>query len=161
MNITKYDPFRDFRFLHNEINRLFADVNPNTGRTEMVQGSWFPNVDIYEDKDRLILEADLPGLTRENFELSVENNVLTLRGERKLESTTNGENYHRVERSYGAFSRQFSLPPTITAEGATADFENGVLRVSLAKREETKARKIEVGGVDAGQEKAIGTSSSS
>ena len=147
MNIVKYDPFRELRSLQDEMTRLFTGVMPASGnREEMAHGSWIPSVDIYEDKERLILEADLPGMTRDDFELSVENNVITLRGERKFEKKTDGENYHRVERSYGAFTRSFTLPQTVTADGATADFENGILRVSLPKREETKARKIEITG---------------
>lgn len=146
MNMMKYDPFRELRGLHDEMNRLFSGVTPD--RNEFARGAWSPNVDIFEDKDRLIVEAELPGMKREDFEVSVENNVLTLKGERKFEKKTEGDNYHRVERSYGSFTRQFTLPQTITAEGATADFENGVLRVALPKREETKARKIEITGSD-------------
>jgi HSP20 family protein len=116
----------------------------------MTHGAWAPSVDIYEDKDRLILEAELPGMNREDFEISVENNIITLRGERKFEKKTEGDNYHRVERSYGSFLRSFTLPQTVTADGATADFDNGVLRVSLPKREETKARKIEISGTGTG-----------
>jgi HSP20 family protein len=85
-------------------------------------------------------------MNREDFEISAENNVLTLKGERKFEKNTEGDNYHRIERSYGAFTRQFTLPQTVTPDGATADFENGVLRIALPKREETKARKIEITG---------------
>lgn len=147
MNIVKYDPFRELRSLQDEMTRLFTGVMPASGnREEMTHGAWAPSVDIYEDKDRLILEAELPGMSREDFEISVENNVITLRGERKFEKKTEGDNYHRVERSYGSFTRSFTLPQTVTADGATADFDNGVLRVSLPKREETKARRIEIGG---------------
>src|SRR5690606_8911621 len=147
MNVIKYDPFRELRGLHDEMNRLFTGMGPaNFERGEFAKGAWSPRVDIYEDKDRLIVEAELPGMSRDDFEISVENNVLTLRGERKFEKKTEGDNYHRVERSYGSFTRQFTLPQTITAEGANADFENGVLRIALPKREETKARKIEVTG---------------
>lgn len=144
MNVIKYDPFRELRGLHDEMNRLFSSALPD--RVEFARGAWSPSVDIFEDQDRLIVEAELPGLNREDFEVSVENNVLTLKGERKFEKKTEGDNYHRVERSYGSFTRQFTLPQTVTADGATADFENGVLRVSLPKREETKARKIEITG---------------
>lgn len=152
MNVVKYDPFRELRGLQDEMTRLFTGVMPaQFNREEMTHGAWAPNVDIYEDKERLFLEAELPGMNREDFEISVENNVLTLRGERKFEKKTEGDNYHRVERSYGSFTRSFTLPQTVTAEGATADFENGVLRVSLPKREETKARKIEI---SAGGERA-------
>ena len=109
-----------------------------------------PSVDIYENKDQIVLEAELPGMKQEDFDLSVENNVITLRGERKFEKTEESDNYHRVERSYGAFTRSFTLPQTVSAEGATAEYSNGVLRVTLPKREETKARRIEIKGMDAG-----------
>jgi HSP20 family protein len=124
----------------------------------MAHGAWAPSVDIYEDKEKLILEAELPGMNRDDFDISVENNVLTLKGERKFEKKTEGDNYHRIERSYGSFTRSFTLPQTVTAEGATADFENGVLRVSLPKREETKAKKIEITGGSA-EPKTIDTES--
>jgi len=147
MNIVKYDPFRELRSLQDEMTQLFTGVMPSRfNREEMTRGSWAPSVDIFEDKDRLILEAELPGMNREDFEISVENNVITLSGERKFEKKTEGDNYHRVERSYGSFTRSFTLPQTVTADGATADFDNGVLRVSLPKREETKARRIEITG---------------
>ena len=155
MNVVKYDPFRELRSLQDEMTRLFSGVMPaQFNREEMTHGAWAPSVDIYEDKDRLILEAELPGMKRDDFEISVENNVITLRGERKFEKKTDGDNYHRVERSYGSFTRSFTLPQTVTAEGATADFEDGVLRVSLPKRAETKARKIEITGAGA-ETKAI------
>ncbi len=161
MSIVKYDPFRDLRNLQDEMTRLFTGVRPASFDGEqMTHGSWAPSVDIFEDKERLILEAELPGMNRDDFEISVENNVITLRGERKFEKRTEGDNYHRVERSYGSFTRSFTLPQTVTADGATADFENGVLRVSLPKREETKARKIEITGTGA-EAKAIDTESRS
>ena len=147
MSIVKYDPFRELRSLQDDMTRLFSGVMPSGfNREEMTHGSWAPSVDIFEDKEHLILEAELPGMNREDFEISVENNVITLRGERKFEKKTEGDNYHRVERSYGSFTRSFTLPQTVTADGATADFENGILHVSLPKREETKARRIEVAG---------------
>ena len=151
MSIVKYDPFRELRNLQDEMTRLFTGGRPVLlDRQDTAHGAWAPNVDIYEDKDRLILEAELPGMSRDDFEISVENNVITLRGERKFEKKTEGDNYHRVERAYGSFTRSFTLPQTVTAEGATADFENGVLKVGLPKREETKARKIEISGAGSG-----------
>ena len=147
MNIVKYDPFRELRSLQDDMTRLFTGVAPASwGREEMMSGAWSPSVDIFDDKENLIIEAELPGMKREDFEISIENNILTLRGERKFEKKTEGDNYHRVERSYGSFTRSFTLPNNVTAEGAKADFDNGILRVSLAKREETKARRIEVTG---------------
>lgn len=149
MNIVRYDPFRELRGLHDEMNRLFTGAPTSFSREEMMHGAWNPSVDIYEDKENLVLEAELPGMKRDDFELSIENNVITLKGDRKFEKKAEGDNYHRVERGYGSFTRSFTLPQTVTAEGAQADFTNGVLRVTLPKREETKARKIEITGGDA------------
>lgn len=149
MNVIKYDPFRELRGLQDEMNRIFTGITPVGGnREDMLNGAWSPRVDIFENKDHLVLEAELPGMNREDFELSFENNVLTLKGERKFEKKTDNDNYHRIERAYGSFTRSFTLPQTVTAEGAAAEFKNGVLHVSLPKREETKARKIEITGLD-------------
>lgn len=149
MNIVRYDPFRELHSLQDEMTRLFAGVAPRSGnRDEVSFGAWNPNVDIFEDKDKLVLEAELPGMKRDDFELSVENNVITLKGERRFEKKTNEDNYHRVERSYGSFTRSFTLPQTVSSEGAEAEFKDGILKVTLPKREETKARKIEIKSVD-------------
>ena len=145
MTITRYDPFRDLRNLQEEVNRLFTGNMARSFDEEgIARGAWSPSVDIYENKDQIVLEAELPGMKREDFDVSVENNVITLRGERHFEKKEESDNYHRVERAYGSFTRSFTLPNTVTAEGATADYANGVLRVSLPKREETKARRIEI-----------------
>jgi HSP20 family protein len=156
MTITRYDPFRDLRSLQDEVNRLFTG---NVGRTfddeGIARGSWNPSVDIYENKEQIVLEAELPGMNREDFDLSIENNVVTLRGERRFEKKDDTDNYHRVERAYGSFTRSFTLPNTVTAEGATADYRNGVLRVTIPKREETKARRIEVKGESGEEPKTI------
>lgn len=153
MNIVRYDPFRELRSLQDEMNRLFSGVTPAAGnREEMTHGAWMPNIDIFDENDNLVLEAELPGMKRDDFEISIENNVITLKGERKFENKSEGNNYHRIERAYGSFSRSFTLPQEVTAEGATADFEDGVLRVTLPKREETRARKIEVRGASRGSE---------
>jgi HSP20 family protein len=149
MSIVRYDPFREIRNLQDEVNRLFlASAGHNSGREDMMNGAWIPKVDIFENKESLVLEADLPGMSCDDFELSFENNVLTLRGERKFENKTDKDSYHRIERSYGSFTRSFTLPQTVTAEGAKAEFENGMLLVTLPRREETRARKIEVAGTD-------------
>ncbi len=161
MNIVKYDPFRELRGLQDEMTRLFTGAAPAFSSEDMVHGAWNPSVDIFEEKDNLILEAELPGMKRDDFELSIENNVITLKGERKFEKKSEGENYHRVERSYGSFTRSFTLPQTVTADGAKAEFNDGVLRVTLPKREETKARKIEVTGGGAAGPKTIDTAGKS
>lgn len=148
MNIVRYDPFREIRSLQNEVNRLFSGVTSD--REDFLGGEWLPKVDVFENKDNLVLEAELPGMKRDEFELSFENNVLTLKGERRFVKKNEGDNYHRVERGYGSFARSFTLPQTVTVEGASAEFENGMLHISLPKREETKARKIEVTGLNTG-----------
>jgi HSP20 family protein len=151
MAIVRYDPFRDLRTLQEEVNRLFSTNMTRAFDDEGIgRGAWAPSVDIYENKDQIVLEAELPGMKQEDFDLSIENNVLTLRGERKFEKTDETDNYHRVERSYGAFTRSFTLPHTVSAEGANAEYNNGVLRVTLPKREETKARRIQVSGTGTG-----------
>ena len=151
MTVVRYDPFRDLRTLQEEVNRLFSTNLTRAFDDEGIgRGAWAPSVDIYENKDHIVLEAELPGMKREDFELSVENNVITLRGERQFEKKEDSDNYHRVERSYGSFTRSFTLPQTVSAEGATAEYKNGVLRVTLPKREETKARRIEISGESAG-----------
>ena len=151
MTIVRYDPFRDLRTLQEEVNRLFStNLTQGFGGEGIGRGAWNPSVDIYENKDQIVLEAELPGMKQEDFDLSIENNVITLRGERKFEKTDETDNYHRVERSYGAFTRSFTLPQTVSAEGATAEYNDGVLRVTLPKREETKPRRIQVTGSAAG-----------
>jgi len=161
MAIVRYDPFRDLRTLQEEVNRLFSTNLTRAFPDEGIgRGAWAPSVDIYENKDQIVLEAELPGMNQDDFDLSIENSVITLRGERKFEKTDETDNYHRVERSYGAFTRSFTLPHTVSAEGATAEYSNGVLRVTLPKREETKARRIQVSGTGSGSsQKTIDTTS--
>jgi HSP20 family protein len=108
------------------------------------RGTWVPPVDIYETEGELVLKAELPDLTREDIDVSVENNTLTIRGERKLDNDIKQENFHRVERAYGNFVRTFSLPPTVDTGRIGAEYKNGVLTVKLPMREEAKARTIDV-----------------
>jgi len=149
MSLTKYDPFRELRSLQDEMNRLFMTSVPRGfGQEDLASGGWSPSVDIYETESEIVLEAELPGMNREDFEVSIENNVITLKGERNFEKKDEGDNYHRVERAYGSFSRSFSLPRSVSADSTSADFKNGILRVALPKKEEAKARKIQVTGDD-------------
>ena len=149
MSLVKYDPFRELKSLQDEMNRLFMTSVPRGfGQEDLASGGWSPSVDIFENEGEIVLEAELPGMNREDFEVSIENNVITLKGERHFEKHDEGDNYHRVERAYGSFTRSFSLPRTVSAEGTSADFKNGILRVSLPKKEEARARKIEVSGED-------------
>src|SRR5215831_14186746 len=144
MNLVTYDPFRDLRSLQDEVNRLFSSSFDRTGDNGLTRGAWSPTIDIYENKDEIVVEAELPGLKPENVNVSVENNVLTIHGERKFEKKDDKDNFHRVERSYGSFTRSFTLPPTVSGDTADAVFENGVLRLTLAKREEAKPRRVEI-----------------
>ena len=147
MSIVRYDPFRDLRSLQDEVNRLFStNISRVFGDEGIARGAWNPSVDIYENKDQIIIEAELPGMNREDFDLSFENNTITLRGERRFEKKDESDNYHRVERSYGSFTRSFTLPPTVSGDGIGAEYRNGVLRITLPKREEVKARRIEIQG---------------
>jgi HSP20 family protein len=160
MSIVRYDPFRDLRTLQEEVNRLFSsNLTPSFADEGIGRGAWNPTVDIYENKDQIVLEAELPGMNREDFDLTIENNVITLRGERRFEKKDDADNYHRVERAYGSFTRSFTLPQTISGEGANAEYRNGVLRVTLPKREETKARRIEIGGDADGKGKTVAAKS--
>lgn len=145
MSIIKYDPFRELRGLQDEMNRLFMTNFSRAGdESDLMRGAWSPQVDIFENKNEIVLEAELPGIKPDEVEISIENNVLTLHGERKFEKKDEGDNFHRVERSYGSFTRSFTLPPTVSSENANAEFENGLLRLTLAKREEAKPRRIEI-----------------
>jgi HSP20 family protein len=158
MNVVKYDPFRDLRNLQDEMNRLFSGTFSRGSQDEILRGAWSPSVDIYEGKNKIVLEAELPGMNAEDVNISIENNIITIGGERRFEKKDETDNYHRVERSYGSFTRSFSLPPTVSSENAQAEFVNGVLRLTLAKREEAKPRRIEIkAGSENAQTKTIDT----
>ena len=160
MNLVTYDPFRELRSLQDEVNRVF-NAGFNRGDNEMMRGAWSPSVDIFENKDSIVLEAELPGMKPEDVNISIENNVLTIHGERKFEKKDDKDNFHRVERSYGSFTRSFTLPPTVSSENVDAEFDNGVLRLTMAKREEAKPRKIEIKAGSGSQAKQIDTTAKS
>jgi HSP20 family protein len=144
---VRRDPFSEFGSLAktiNDLNRAFNVGFPRFSDEGLVKGNWSPTVDVYEDQNGIVLEADLPGLKPGEFELAIENNVLTLKGERKFEKKTEEGNYHRVERSYGSFTRTFTLPSTVDVNNVAADFKDGVLKVMLPRKEETKPRQIQV-----------------
>lgn len=161
MNLVAYDPFRELRSLQDEVNRVFSSSFNRGGDNELMRGAWSPSVDIYENKDQIVLEAELPGMRPEDVNISVENNVLTIHGERKFEKKDEQDNFHRVERSYGSFTRSFTLPPTVAADSADALFENGVLKLTLAKREEAKPRRIEIKAGGRAEPKSIDTTAKS
>jgi HSP20 family protein len=146
MAITRFDPFRDLAVLQDRMNRLFADSYQGRSGDEALlnRGSWTPAVDIYEIDGGLVLKAELPDVNREDIDVNVENNTLTLRGERKIDQTIKQESFHRIERLYGSFVRQFSLPATVDATKIAAEYKNGVLTVTLPVREEAKPRSVKI-----------------
>lgn len=144
MAITRFEPFRELAAVQARLNRIFSEPYEN-GDDTLVRADWVPAVDVVEnDQHALVLSAELPGVKKEDIELKVENNTLTIRGERKRAFETKEDGYHRVERAYGAFARSFTLPQTVSAEGITADFKDGVLNVTLPAREEAKPRQVTI-----------------
>jgi HSP20 family protein len=143
VDLVTWDPYREFRSLTDRFNRAFSGA-PARREEEMNLGSWLPPVDIAEDKDRLVLTAELPGFQKDQIQVQLEGGVLTLRGERKFEEEKNGRNYHRVERSYGHFVRSFTLPNDVDRDNVKATFTNGLLEVAIPKREEAKPRQIQI-----------------
>lgn len=146
MAITRFDPFRDLAILQDRMNRLFNDAGHVTRRDEDVlsRGAWLPAVDVYEQDGALLLKAEVPGMKREDIDVTVENSTLTIRGDRKLDSEIKQDNVHRVERAFGAFSRSFSLAPKVDATKISADYKDGVLTIKLPFRDEAKPRSIKV-----------------
>jgi HSP20 family protein len=145
MAIIRWDPFRDMVSLRERMNRAFDDVFANRGEDkDLTPSTWAPAVDIYETENELVLSAEVPGIAEKDIEIRVEDNTLQLRGERKFEKETKEENYHRIERSYGSFYRAFTLPNSIDSEAIKAEHENGVLRVTMPKRQELKPRTVKI-----------------
>lgn len=150
MAIVRWEPFRDLMSLQDRMNRLFDESYRSTqqrGGAEdewALGGSWAPAVDIYEQGTDIVLKAELPGVDPKDVDIRLENNVLSLRGQRKLESEVKRESYHRVERSYGTFSRSFTLPTVVDQASIKAEFKDGLLRLTLPKREEAKPKQIQI-----------------
>jgi HSP20 family protein len=139
------DPFREFAHLQNRINRAFSDAYSRNDDGLTTSGSWVPPVDIYQNGEHeIVLKAEVPDMTREDIDITVDGGTLTIKGEKKLANEVKEEHYHRIERSYGSFSRCFSLPQTVDAAKVAADYKNGVLTVRLPLREEAKPRQIKV-----------------
>ena len=145
MAVVRWDPFRDLSTLQDRMNRLFEDAG-RTWRTDepAATTSWSPAVDIFETEGEIVVKAELLGMDRKDIWLHLENNVLSLRGERKFEKETKDENYHRIERSYGAFNRSFSIPATVDEEKIRADYKDGVLKIVLPKKEQAKPKQIKI-----------------
>ena len=151
MALTRWDPFRELVTLQDRMNRLFQDTwaNPastisRSGEESLIGGSFVPPADVYEDDQSIVLKMEVPGIDQKDIDVRLENGVLTVHGERKFEKEEKEENFQRIERRYGSFSRSFTLPNTVDMDNVHADYENGVLRIKLTKRAEAKPKQIKV-----------------
>jgi HSP20 family protein len=159
MAITRWDPFRDVLALQSRMNSLFQEFGRGQGETAaLTTAAFVPPVDIYEDEHRIVLKLEVPGLAEKDLDIQLENQVLTVQGERKFEKEEKEENFHRIERRYGSFYRSFTIPNTVDAESVKAGYDAGVLKIELAKRAEAKPKQIRVevgkGPVEAAKKEA-------
>jgi len=153
MTITRFTPFRgplsDVALLQNRLNSLFQDfswpTSPGGSGESLAAGSFVPAVDVYEDAQKVVLKLEVPGIKQEDLDIRLENQILTIKGERKFESEEKEENFHRIERRYGNFIRSFSVPQTVDTEGVSATYDAGVLTVTLAKKAEAKPKQVKIG----------------
>jgi HSP20 family protein len=146
MAIVRWEPFRNLVSIQDRMNRIFDEAFRGREADEdwALGGSWAPPVDIYEQDGNLVLKAELPGVDPKDVDVRVENNVMTLRGERRFDDEVKRESYHRVERAYGTFSRSFTLPSVVDTGSIKAEYKDGVLRVMMPKREEAKPKQIAI-----------------
>jgi HSP20 family protein len=145
MPIIRWDPFQELNLITSRMNRLFHDTY-GQGSTEenLTTSAFVPPVDIYEDEHNITLKIEVPGIEQKDMDVRLENNTLTVRGERKFEKEEKEENFHRLERRYGSFYRAFTLPNTVDADSVKADYDNGLLKITLAKKAEAKPKQIKV-----------------
>ena len=148
MTLVRWAPFHNIGTIQDRMNRIFDEAlsGQRAGSEEDwgLGGSWAPAVDIFEHEGNIVLKAELPGVDPKDVDIRVENNVLSLRGERKFENEVKREDYHRVERAYGSFSRSFTLPSVVDTEKIKADYKDGVLKVTLPQKEEAKPKQISI-----------------
>ena len=144
MAINRWDPFRDVLTLQNRLNSLFQDYRGQNESDVVSTAAFVPPVDIYEDEHKIVLKLEVPGLKQEDLDIQVENNILTVRGERKFEKEEKEENFHRIERRYGSFYRAFTLPSTVDTENVGASYNAGVLKLELKKKPEAQPKQIKI-----------------
>ena len=142
--LTRFYPYRELNTLQDRVNRLFHESFSGGRDESLATSSFAPAVDVYEDEHNVTLKIEVPGIDEKDIDVRIENNVLTVHGERKFEKEEKEENYRRVERQYGSFSRTFTLPNTVDTESVSADYEKGVLKIKLAKKVEAKPKQIKV-----------------
>ncbi len=145
MALVKYNPLRELRSMQEQMNRLLnVSWNHDLAGEDIKKGIWQPSVDFYETEDSILIKAELPDVDQKDIEVHIEDNTLTLKGERKHSSDVKKENYHRIERYFGSFQRSFSLPANVQQDGISAVCERGVLSITLPKKDEVKPRQIKV-----------------
>jgi HSP20 family protein len=144
MAMSRWDPFRELSSIQNELNRLFGRTFGVEEGEEIRAAAWVPPVDVAETQDRFVITAELPGVKPEDVDISVENSILRIRGERRFYDEQKEDDFHRIERRFGSFARSITLPPTADSDSIQASFDAGVLRIEVPKREEAKPRKIQV-----------------
>ncbi len=145
MTLIRWDPWKDLIALQERMNRLLEESFGGLRKEEgLVSGAWTPAVDIYETENSLVVTAEIPGVSEKDIDVRIENNQLVIKGERKFEKETKEENYHRIERVYGNFYRSFSLPNTVDHDKVKAEYKNGVLKITLGKKEEVKPKQIKI-----------------
>ncbi|MCX6551329.1 MAG: Hsp20/alpha crystallin family protein [Acidobacteria bacterium] len=145
MTIVRWDPFRELNAVQDRVNRLFGELYRVSDDDVMRRGTWVPPVDIYDTGNQeLVIKAELPDMSKEDIDITVENSSLTLKGEKKMDSAIRDEHCRRIERAYGTFSRTFSLPPTVDTGRVSADYKNGVLTITLPVREEAKPKQVQI-----------------
>ena len=149
--LTRWDPFREFSTLQDRMNRLVRD-SFGDGQEALATTSFAPAVDVYEDEHSVTLKIEVPGIDEKDIDVRIENNTLTVHGERKYEEQEKEENYRRIERQYGSFTRSFTLPSTMDTNSVSANYDKGVLKIKLAKKAESKPKQIKV---NVGSEKPI------
>jgi HSP20 family protein len=146
--LTRWNPNPEISTVANQMERLFDQMLGQglrrSSEERSLRGAWMPAINILEKDEAIVISADLPGLHAEDVEVTVEEGVLTIRGERNLEELAEGETYHRVERLYGSFERTFTVPNSVATENISAQFRNGVMTLTLPKREESKPRSIKI-----------------
>ena len=149
MTITRFSPFRspisDVALLQNRLNSIFSDFSQPGGQESLATGSFVPAVDIYEDAQKCVVKVETPGIKQEDLDVRVENNTLTIKGERKFEAEEKEENFHRIERRYGSFVRSFTVPQTVDTESIAANYDAGVLTVTLAKKAAVQPKQVKIG----------------
>ena len=145
-NLVKWNPWKEMSVLQNRMNSLFSEPFFRSGREdeELSMGAWYPAVDMFDNDDKIVIKAELPGMKKNDFSIDVEDRVLTLSGQRNYDNEVKEENYYRRERAYGNFKRAFHLPADVDADNIKAEFKDGVLKVEIPKPEEQKPKKITV-----------------